>query len=403
MNELTVGQRIAQRRKMLGLSQEALGERTGVSRQAISKWESDAAVPEIDKLIALSRLFGVSVGWLLGVEEQPEKQGDELTEAQLKMVEEIVKRYQPSAPQAPDQTEKGLRGTACVLMLVLAFVAVVSILKPGGGSDDLSRQIAQLQSDYSTIRAQLDTLNTRLDAISEAAENQEKLLTNYGFELTKLDTAARFTFYGIPKTYTDGQSATLRVSRGSGEVYHEYICQWDGLNWTCDIQLAIENGYEFAFLLKGPGVQTIQPLDGKLLSELEDSLQMECQTSLAEVRRNSDGLYVDNLSGRAVIPRLFEGSQYWEAIDFVFCVDSQEIYRHSILENGPYSHWEDQEYISDFSFDHIGTRLVIPEITDGMRLDIRFYIRLSNGMSKEVPVGVWVIENGEPVAQDTGK
>ena len=48
---MTMGQRIAQRRKELGLSQEALGERLGVSRQAIYKWESNAALPEIEKLV----------------------------------------------------------------------------------------------------------------------------------------------------------------------------------------------------------------------------------------------------------------------------------------------------------------------------------------------------------------
>ena len=51
---MTLGQRIAEQRKKLGLSQEALGERLGLSRQAVSKWEADAAVPEVDKLIALS-------------------------------------------------------------------------------------------------------------------------------------------------------------------------------------------------------------------------------------------------------------------------------------------------------------------------------------------------------------
>ena len=51
---MTMGQRIAQKRKEQGLSQEGLGEQLGVSRQAIYKWESGAAVPEIDKLIALS-------------------------------------------------------------------------------------------------------------------------------------------------------------------------------------------------------------------------------------------------------------------------------------------------------------------------------------------------------------
>ena len=67
---MTTGQRIAQKRKELGLSQEALGEKLGVSRQSIYKWESDAALPEIDKLITLSRLFCLSVGALLGVEEE---------------------------------------------------------------------------------------------------------------------------------------------------------------------------------------------------------------------------------------------------------------------------------------------------------------------------------------------
>ena len=66
---MTVGQRIAQQRKEHGLSQEALGEALGVSRQSVYKWESGSTLPEIDKLIALSRLYGVTIGWLLGVEE----------------------------------------------------------------------------------------------------------------------------------------------------------------------------------------------------------------------------------------------------------------------------------------------------------------------------------------------
>ena len=69
---MTVGQRIAQQRKEHGLSQEALGEALGVSRQSVYKWESGSTLPEIDKLIALSRLYGVTIGWLLGVEELPE-------------------------------------------------------------------------------------------------------------------------------------------------------------------------------------------------------------------------------------------------------------------------------------------------------------------------------------------
>ena len=55
---MTLGQRIQELRKGLNLSQEELGERMGVSRQAISKWEGDQTIPELDKLIALSKQIG---------------------------------------------------------------------------------------------------------------------------------------------------------------------------------------------------------------------------------------------------------------------------------------------------------------------------------------------------------
>jgi len=66
---MTLGQRIQDLRKQHNLSQEALGEKLGVSRQAISRWEMDGAVPEVDKLIAMGKLFGISLNDLLQVEE----------------------------------------------------------------------------------------------------------------------------------------------------------------------------------------------------------------------------------------------------------------------------------------------------------------------------------------------
>ena len=55
---MTMGQRIAEQRKKLGISQEGLGEKLEVSRQAVSKWESDGAIPDVDKLIAMSKWAG---------------------------------------------------------------------------------------------------------------------------------------------------------------------------------------------------------------------------------------------------------------------------------------------------------------------------------------------------------
>ena len=60
-------------RKKAGMSQEALAARIGVSRQAVSKWETGEAEPELGKLRLLAEAFGVSADWLLSeAEPQPE-------------------------------------------------------------------------------------------------------------------------------------------------------------------------------------------------------------------------------------------------------------------------------------------------------------------------------------------
>ena len=67
---MTLGQRISEYRKKLGISQEELGARLGVSRQAVSKWETDIASPDMENLLALSREFGISVAELTATPEE---------------------------------------------------------------------------------------------------------------------------------------------------------------------------------------------------------------------------------------------------------------------------------------------------------------------------------------------
>lgn len=73
---MTLGSRIAALRAETGLSQEELAQRLEVSRQSVSKWETDASVPELDKLLRLSELFGVSLDSLVkDAQPQPEASG----------------------------------------------------------------------------------------------------------------------------------------------------------------------------------------------------------------------------------------------------------------------------------------------------------------------------------------
>ena len=74
---MTLGERLTALRKGAGLSQEQMAAELNVSRQAISKWETDQSAPELEKLMALAELFSVSTDELLGrkvpqKETQPE-------------------------------------------------------------------------------------------------------------------------------------------------------------------------------------------------------------------------------------------------------------------------------------------------------------------------------------------
>ncbi len=62
---MTLGEKLAMYRKQNNYTQEQLAELLGVSRQAISKWESDQAYPETEKLIKLSDMYGCSLDYLI--------------------------------------------------------------------------------------------------------------------------------------------------------------------------------------------------------------------------------------------------------------------------------------------------------------------------------------------------
>lgn len=72
---MILADKIAEERKRNGWSQEELAEQLGVSRQAVSKWESAGSVPDLQKVIQLAELFGVSTDYLLKDEMEPEMRG----------------------------------------------------------------------------------------------------------------------------------------------------------------------------------------------------------------------------------------------------------------------------------------------------------------------------------------
>jgi len=202
---MTIGQRIAQKRKELGLSQEGLGEQLGVSRQAIYKWESDASLPEIDKLITLSKIFSVSVGWLLGVEEDgPEV----LDQGQERLVEDILSRYQAAQPKP----RRSVRDWWPVLVLSgVCAVMLIALVVMGFKLRDLSNSITGITH---SVNHQISSITGRVQA---ALEEQTDLISTQSIDLVSADfrtNTATFSVEVTPKTCTEGMTALFIARNG---------------------------------------------------------------------------------------------------------------------------------------------------------------------------------------------
>ena len=218
---MTTGLRIAAKRKELKLSQEALGEQLNVSRQSIYKWESDSSLPEIDKLVAMSRLFSVSVGWLLGVEEAPPETQDttredsgELTEQQLNMVEEIVARYIAAQPK-PQKRRKW----PYVLTGLVLFGVGLSLFQR---LDQLDNRYTNLQNSIGNISSNVNSqINSITNRVEEVLKSQNDLTADYATKYTGADLASNtitFELHATPKTYVPGMEVRFLADCGTGET-----------------------------------------------------------------------------------------------------------------------------------------------------------------------------------------
>ena len=335
MPDLTMGQRIAERRRLLNLSQEALGEKMGVSRQAISKWEADAAIPEIDKLIVMSRLFSVSVGWLLGTEpEAPAEQGESFTEQQLRLVEEIVKRYhQPPANNKSFQKSIAIGVLMFLLISIGAAALIGNYVNQELGS--IWAAVNGVYANNSHIQNALEEVSSRLDRLAQG----EQLLSEYALEAVAWAdmTGATVRFTAIPKRTGAGEQAWLSVRRNGEEVANA-MCVMDGSAYTATVDLPAADGYTYYFLAVQTGGDSSQQKLTQVDAACEDLLRALNGTVFYDLTGWHYSYKEDTFGAELLVtpsdPLLFrEGvDAAWSRIDLVVLLNGVEIERKSYLE-----------------------------------------------------------------------
>lgn len=115
---MSLGENIYQLRTAHRMSQGDLANALEVSRQSISKWETDGSVPELDKLVRLAELFEVTL-------------------------DELVTGKAPSVPEPPAPSRSGLsaQGVMAVVLLCMAFLTVLTLTWMGGLVEGLAFSI----------------------------------------------------------------------------------------------------------------------------------------------------------------------------------------------------------------------------------------------------------------------
>lgn len=116
---MTLGEKISALRNQCGMSQSDLAEKMNVSRQSISKWETDTSVPELDKLILLSEVFHITLDELVKGNASLEQEDDESS---------VPESSVPPAQPAQVVVQESVNTRKVVGIILLCFGALILLL-----------------------------------------------------------------------------------------------------------------------------------------------------------------------------------------------------------------------------------------------------------------------------------
>ena len=264
---MTLGTRIAALRRERGLSQEALGELVGVSRQAVSKWESDSTLPDVNNCVALSRAFGITLAQLLELEEETAP-SRELTQEQLELAEAIAKKYLESLPRPKGwrQRRKWPWVLAAAVVLVLASVAAQWVR-------DLNRTVRYMTDEMLTIQ------NTVSDAVEQqvnaALEQVTSLVESFDYTAVEVDlweNTATFDL-SVQLRQRTADTPVILAARSAGETVSVQAEDQGGDTFAAQITCPLSDAIDFSLTFQMDGENHTQTVGQAIQMLQEYSLQ----------------------------------------------------------------------------------------------------------------------------------
>lgn len=154
---MTFAEKLKSIRKQAGMSQEQLAEKLGVSRQAVTKWETDAGIPDIENMMAISTLFDISIDELLSNKKEAKKTSEYLYESVTEYDIDEPKRFDMKFGGAKQFLLSGYEGEKIRVRLA-------------------SNLMSTLQNDFKVriddIKKRIDVEVNRKNGVTEAAAKE---------------------------------------------------------------------------------------------------------------------------------------------------------------------------------------------------------------------------------------
>lgn len=200
-------------RRASGMSQEELAEKLGVSRQAVSKWESGATQPELQKLIELSKLYSVSVDELLSLEHAKAPQ-DTAPDAEAPVqdgFESASAKEKPGLRTFCAQHKRAIGGAAVALAALIA-VGVHYNDRINTLSTQVNDLCSQLYNVQNNLSSQIDGISNN---VSDILTRESSLISQYNYEITNVDFKKQectIAFSLLPKTISEGTTVIIGVT-----------------------------------------------------------------------------------------------------------------------------------------------------------------------------------------------
>ncbi len=308
---MMIGENIQKLRKESGLSQEDLAEMLGVSRQAVSKWESDAAQPTMVNIIALAKAFDVSIGSLFGDGSENDAKGPEIDPQLVRLFTEQNEANQRSARR---NRTIGLVAVAVTAISMLSLYLLFS-----KSIDMMKAEMAAQSSRNAELNSRVDLLNSLIisqpGSIADALEDKLKTgntnLSDYSVivsEFNEKEGTAILNLTAFPKVHREGMTAEFIAAIPGSDPISVKGEPSSGSSFTCEIKLPLSDEIRLSVVFREGIVSEPQFLE--ILRDLKSQYIMKTELRFEGTTRVRNGK--SSLSGQIMLkvyPAFARGEQ----------------------------------------------------------------------------------------------